>query len=30
VGDFPDVAVSPKMFYTILITAFGAGVTGIL
>jgi putative cardiolipin synthase len=30
VGDFPDVAVSPKMFYTLLITAFGAGVTGIL
>lgn len=30
VGDFPDVAVSPKIFYTLLITAFGAGVTGIL
>jgi putative cardiolipin synthase len=30
VGDFPDVAVSPKMFFTLIITAFGAGVTGIL
>jgi putative cardiolipin synthase len=30
VGDFPDVAVSPKMFFTLIITAFGAGVSGIL
>jgi putative cardiolipin synthase len=30
VGDFPDVAVSAKMFFTLLITAFGAGVSGIL
>jgi len=30
VGDFPDVAVSPKMLFTLLITAFGEGVTGIL
>jgi len=30
VGDFPDVAISPKLFYTRLITAFGAGVKGIL
>mgnify|MGYP001048324234 CR=1 FL=1 len=30
VGDFPDVAVSPKLIYTRLITAFGAGVKGIL
>ncbi|OOG57942.1 phospholipase D family protein [Rhodanobacter sp. C03] len=30
VGDFPDVAVSPKLVITRLITAFGAGVKGIL
>ncbi|GAB3790894.1 phospholipase D-like domain-containing protein [Dyella agri] len=30
VGDFPDVAISPKLIYTRLITAFGAGVKGIL
>lgn len=30
VGDFPDVAISPKSIYTRLITAFGAGVKGIL
>jgi len=30
VGDFPDVAVSPKLIYTRLITAFGAGVQGVL
>ncbi|WP_049622935.1 phospholipase D-like domain-containing protein [Frateuria defendens] len=30
VGDFPDVAISPKLLYTRLITAFGAGVQGIL
>ena len=30
VGDFPDVAISPKLLYTRLITAFGAGVTGVL
>jgi phosphatidylserine/phosphatidylglycerophosphate/cardiolipin synthase-like enzyme len=30
VGDFPDVAVSPKLIYTRLITAFGAGVKGVL
>lgn len=30
VGDFPDVALSPKLIYTRLITAFGAGVRGIL
>lgn len=30
VGDFPDVALSPKMIYTRLITAFGAGASGIL
>ncbi|MFC5742139.1 phospholipase D-like domain-containing protein [Dyella tabacisoli] len=30
VGDFPDVALSPKLIYTRLITAFGAGVKGIL
>ncbi|GLQ97747.1 phospholipase D-like domain-containing protein [Dyella mobilis] len=30
VGDFPDVAISPKLLYTRLITAFGAGVKGIL
>ncbi|HET6552475.1 MAG TPA: phospholipase D family protein [Dyella sp.] len=30
VGDFPDVAVSPKLIYTRLITAFGAGAEGVL
>jgi phosphatidylserine/phosphatidylglycerophosphate/cardiolipin synthase-like enzyme len=30
VGDFPDVAISPKLLYTRLITAFGAGVRGVL
>lgn len=30
VGDFPDVAISPKLIYTRLITAFGAGVKGVL
>ncbi|HUA79699.1 MAG TPA: phospholipase D family protein [Dyella sp.] len=30
VGDFPDVAISPKLIYTRLITAFGAGVQGVL
>ena len=30
VGDFPDVALSPKLIITRLITAFGAGVKGIL
>jgi len=30
VGDFPDVAISPKLIYTRLITAFGSGVKGIL
>ncbi|WP_430392056.1 phospholipase D-like domain-containing protein [Dyella sp. 20L07] len=30
VGDFPDVAVSPKLIYTRLITAFGAGAKGVL
>ncbi len=30
VGDFPDVAISPKLLYTRFITAFGAGVHGIL
>jgi len=30
VGDFPEVAVSPKLVYTRLITAFGGGVKGIL
>ena len=30
VGDFPDVAVSPKLIYTRLLTAFGAGTIGIL
>jgi cardiolipin synthase C len=30
VGDFPDVAISPKLLYTRLITAFGAGVKGVL
>ncbi len=30
VGDFPDVATSPKLIYTRLITAFGGGVKGIL
>jgi len=30
VGDFPDVALSPKSVITRLITAFGAGVKGVL
>jgi cardiolipin synthase C len=30
VGDFPDVDLSPKLLYTRLITAFGAGVKGVL
>ncbi len=30
VGDFPDVAVSTKLIYTRLLTAFGAGSIGIL
>ena len=30
VGDFPDVAISPKLIYTRLITAFAAGAKGIL
>jgi putative cardiolipin synthase len=30
VGDFPEVAISSKLIYTRLITAFGAGVKGIL
>lgn len=30
VGDFPDVALSFKLIYTRLITAFGVGATGIL
>ena len=30
VGDFPDVAISPKWLITRFITAFGAGVKGIL
>ena len=30
VGDFPDVAISPKLMYTRLIIAFGAGVKGVL
>jgi cardiolipin synthase C len=30
VGDFPNVDVSPKLIYTRLITAFGAGVQGVL
>ena len=30
VGDFPDVDISPKLLYTRLITAFGAGVNGVL
>lgn len=30
VGDFPDVDISPKLLYTRLITAFGAGVMGVL
>jgi phosphatidylserine/phosphatidylglycerophosphate/cardiolipin synthase-like enzyme len=30
VGDFPDVALSPKLIYTRLITAFGVGAQGIL
>ena len=30
VGDFPEVAISPKLIYTRLITAFGSGANGIL
>jgi cardiolipin synthase C len=30
VGDFPDVDISPKLLYTRFITAFGAGVKGVL
>jgi cardiolipin synthase C len=30
VGDFPDSAASPKLLYTLFMTAFGAGVTGVL
>jgi phosphatidylserine/phosphatidylglycerophosphate/cardiolipin synthase-like enzyme len=30
VGDFPDVALSPKLIYTRLITAFGVGASGIM
>ncbi len=30
VGDFPDVALSPKLVITRLITAFGVGIKGIL
>jgi cardiolipin synthase C len=30
VGDFPDVAISSKLIYTRLITAFGGGVKGVL
>jgi putative cardiolipin synthase len=30
VGDFPDVAVSPKWIITRLVTAFGVGVNGVL
>jgi cardiolipin synthase C len=30
VGDFPDVAISPKLLYTRLMTAFGAGWQGVL
>ncbi len=30
VGDFPDVALSPKLIYTRLITAFGVGVSSIM
>ena len=29
-GDFPDVALSFKLIYTRLITAFGSGASGIL
>ena len=29
-GDFPDTAASPKLLYTLFITAVGAGVTGVL
>ncbi|RUL62052.1 phospholipase D family protein [Dyella dinghuensis] len=29
-GDFPDVDISPKLIYTRFITAFGAGVQGVL
>jgi hypothetical protein len=30
VGDFPDVALSPKLIITRLFTAFGAGAKGVL
>jgi hypothetical protein len=30
VGDFPDVALSPKLIITRLITAFGVGAKGVL
>jgi hypothetical protein len=30
VGDFPEVDLSPKLIITRLITAFGAGTTGLL
>ncbi len=30
VGDFPDVALSPKLIYTRLLTAFGVGASSIL
>jgi phosphatidylserine/phosphatidylglycerophosphate/cardiolipin synthase-like enzyme len=30
VGDFPDVASSPKLIYTRLITAFGSSAMGVL
>ncbi|MFZ0872845.1 MAG: phosphatidylserine/phosphatidylglycerophosphate/cardiolipin synthase family protein [Rhodanobacter sp.] len=30
VGDFPDSAASPKLLYTLFMTAFGAGVSGVL
>ena len=30
VGDFPEVALSPKWIITRLVTAFGIGIKGIL
>jgi hypothetical protein len=30
VGDFPDVALSPKLIITRLVTAFGVGAKGVL
>jgi hypothetical protein len=30
VGDFPDVALSPKLIITRLFTAFGVGAKGVL